>query len=126
MSDYQLSLLKIPVADVARAAAFYRERLKFKETFVAAEYGWAQMEAGALAIALYKPGMGGGDGHVGGSTGFQLALPAAAFDALAAELLPLGVLVENQIHKGDDGTTFIQVRDPDGNVLNVGRREPTV
>src|SRR5438477_11958075 len=71
-SGYKLSLLKIPVSDVARGADFYRETLKFKQDFIVEKYGWAQFSAGDLRIALYKPGMGGGDGKIGGSTGFHL------------------------------------------------------
>ena len=121
---YQLSLLKIPVTDIAKSAEFYRDVLKFKSEFVAEKYGWAQFSAGDLSLALYKPGMGGGDGKPGGSTGFHLALPPDQFDGLAADLLKLGVLVDNRIQHGDDGTTYVQVRDPDGNVLNVGRATP--
>ena len=60
MSDtgYQLALLKIPVTEITRSAAFYREALGFEQQFAAEEYGWAQFAAGDLAVALYKPGMG--------------------------------------------------------------------
>jgi catechol 2,3-dioxygenase-like lactoylglutathione lyase family enzyme len=119
--SYQLSLLKIPVSDIDRSAEFYRDVLKFKPQFVAAKYGWAQFSAGDLPLALYKPGKGGGDGKIGGSTGFHLDLPAEQFDTLAADLLKRGVLVDNRIQRGDDGSTYVQVRDLDGNVLNIGR-----
>jgi catechol 2,3-dioxygenase-like lactoylglutathione lyase family enzyme len=119
--NYQLSLLKIPVTDIARSANFYRDALKFKPEFVAEQYGWAQFDAGGLPLALYKPGMGGGDGKPGGSTGFHLSLPPVQFDLIAADLLKQGVLIDNRIQRGDDGTTYVQVRDPDGNVLNIGR-----
>ena len=122
-SSYKLSLLKIPVSDIARSAAFYTKALKWEPQFVADEYGWAQLDAGGLPVALYKPGMGGGDGKPGGSTGFHLAVPPAAFDTLAADLLGKGVLVDNRVQHGDDGTTFVQLRDPDGNVLNIGRSD---
>ncbi|MDB5328751.1 MAG: hypothetical protein JWM57_4320 [Phycisphaerales bacterium] len=118
---YQLTLLKIPVSDITRSAAFYAETLKWEPQFVADEYGWAQFDAGGLPVALYKPGMGGGDGKPGGSTGFHLAVPADAFSALAADLLSKGVLVDNRVQQGDDGTTYVQLCDPDGNVLNIGR-----
>jgi catechol 2,3-dioxygenase-like lactoylglutathione lyase family enzyme len=118
---YQLSLLKIPVTDIQRSAAFYHDTLGFEQQFVAPQYGWAQLKAGELPLARYKPGMGGGDGHVGGSTGFHLSLPAERFDTLAAALLVQGVLVENRVHHGDDGSVFIDVRDPDGNTLKIGR-----
>ena len=121
--NYELSLLKIPVSDIKRGAEFYETTLKFKPQFVAEQYGWAQLEAGELPLALYKPGMGGGDAKPGGSSGFHLALPAKQFDALAADLVPRGVLVENKIHRGDDGSTFVQVRDPDGNIVHLSRAE---
>jgi catechol 2,3-dioxygenase-like lactoylglutathione lyase family enzyme len=120
---YQLSVLKIPVSDLTRGADFYRDILKFKQEFVAEQWGWAQLSADELPLALYKPGMGGGDGKIGGSTGFHLSLPPAQFDALAADLLKRSVLVDDQVHHSADGGTFIQVRDPDGNILNVGRDE---
>ena len=119
--NYQLSLLKIPVSDIARSAAFYRDALGFAEQFVAEEYGWAQMQAGELPLGLYVPGMGGGDGPMGVGMGFHLSLLPDAFDALAAELLARGALVEDRVHEGDDGTAFLMVRDPDGNTLNIGR-----
>ena len=122
-SPYKLSLLKIPVSDITRGAAFYADALKWEPQFVADEYGWAQFDAGGLPVALYKPGMGGGDGKPGGSTGFHLAVSAAAFETLAADLLAKGVLVDNRVQQGDDGTTFVQLRDPDGNVLNIGRSD---
>ena len=63
--------------------------------------------------------MGGGDGHIGGSVGFHLSLPAERFDTLAAALTVEGVLVDNRVQHGDDGATFIEVRDPDGNTLSI-------
>jgi predicted enzyme related to lactoylglutathione lyase len=118
---YKLGLLKIPVSDIARSAAFYRDALKLKEEFVAPQYGWAQFSAGELPLALYKPGMGGGDGQIGGSTGFHLSLPGEQFDGLAEDLIKRGVIVDGRIQRGDDGTIYVQVKDPDGNVLNIGR-----
>jgi catechol 2,3-dioxygenase-like lactoylglutathione lyase family enzyme len=123
MSDtgYQLSLLKIPVSQITRSADFYREALGLEQQFAAEEYGWAQFQAGDLPLALYKPGMGGGDGKIGGSVGFHLSLPPQRFDALAADLIKRGCLVENKVHRGDDGTTFIEVRDPDANLMKIMR-----
>lgn len=118
---YRLVFLKIPVRDVGSAAAFYREALGFEEAFVAEEYGWAQLAAGDLPLALYEPGKGGGNGAIGGSTGFHLELPVAEFDRLAQDLLARGALEEDRIHQGADGTTFVEVRDPDGNLLKVHR-----
>jgi len=119
--DYELSLLKVPVRDVERAAAFYRDVLGMREAFVAAEYGWAQFGAGSVPLALYVPGMGGGDGEPGGGAGFHLALEADAFEALAERLRAAGALVDDQVHRGADGTVFVDARDPDGNVIKVVR-----
>ena len=117
-------MLKVPVSQLTRSCAFYREALGFIEEFAAEEYGWAQLRAGELTLALYKPGMGGGSGHVGGSVDFHLSLPAEAFDRLAVELLKRdGVVAGNQIARGDDGTVFLEVRDPDANVLHIGRQK---
>lgn len=118
---FKLSLLKIPVVNLQRAVSFYRDTLGFEENFAADEYGWAQLSAGDLTLALFVPGMGGGDGSVGASVGFHLSLPGAEFDELADAVQSAGVLVEDRVHKGNDGTTFIDIRDPDGNVLKVMR-----
>ena len=118
---YKLGLLKVPVTDVEASAAFYRDVLGFELHFAVGEYGWAQLSAGDLPLALYEPGKGGGDGAVGGSTGFHLALGAADFDALAGRLSEAGVLVDDQVHRSDDGSTFLEVRDPDGNTTKVTR-----
>jgi len=118
---YGLSLLKIPVTEINRSVAFFRDFLGLKEEFVADEYGWAQLSAGNLSLALYVPGKGGGEGTVGGSVGFHLTLAAPEFDALSSDLLARGVLGEGRVHQGNDGTTFIDVVDPDGNVLKILR-----
>jgi catechol 2,3-dioxygenase-like lactoylglutathione lyase family enzyme len=118
---YSVALLKIPVSNIKRSAAFYHDTFGFEQESIYPEYGWAQLKAGELPLALYKPGMGGGDGHIGGSTGFHLSLPADRFDTLAAALLVQGVLVENRVHHGDDGTVYLEVRDPDGNTLKINR-----
>ncbi len=118
---YRLSLLKIPVSDVGRASAFYRDVLGLSVEFVAEEYGWAQLAAGEFSLALYVPGQGGGEGRPGGSAGFHLALPDSQFDALAERLRSYGALVDDMVHQGADGTTFVEARDSDGNTLKVMR-----
>lgn len=120
---YALSLLKIPVTDVARSVAFYRDAMGFTEGFVAEEYGWAQLSAGNLSLALFVPGMGGGDAKVGGSAWFHLALAASEFDVLAERIQEREALAEDRVHRGNDGTVFIDVLDPDGNVVKVVRVE---
>lgn len=119
---FQLALLKIPVTEIDRSVAFYRDALDFEEQFVSSEYGWAQLLAGDLPLALYKPGMGGGDGTVGGSLDFHLAMHHERFDGLAKRLQEQGHLVEDTVHQGDDGSTFVDVYDPDGNTLKIMRQ----
>ena len=72
---YQLALLKIPVKNVDVSSLFYSENLGLKIDFAAEEYGWAQLSSGDFSLALYVPGMGGGDGQIGGSVDFHLSLP---------------------------------------------------
>jgi hypothetical protein len=67
--------------------------------------------------------MGGGDGKIGGSVDFHLSLSPRGFDSLAAKLLERGCLLEKSVHQGADGTTFIEVMDPDGNALKVMRAQ---
>ena len=120
---YDLALLKIPVQDIEACATFYRDTLGMEQTFLAAEYGWAQFLAGGHSLALYQPGMGGGNGAPGASTGFHLALPPDAFDSVAERLAAAGALEGDQVHQGNDGTTFVEARDPDGNLLKIMRLE---
>lgn len=117
--DYQIQILKVPVSDIDRAVQFYSDHLRLELQFAAAEYGWAQFSADDLSLALYKPDMGGGNGQIGGSVDFHLALPEEAFQTLADALLEGGHLVDDQIHKGNDGSTFMDVKDPDGNIIKV-------
>ena len=66
--------------------------------------------------------MGGGNGQIGDSLDFCLSLPEQAFQSLAEELLAADYLVDNMIHTGNNGTTFIGVEDPDGNILKIMKR----
>ena len=120
---YKLKLLKIPVADIEASCEFYSTQLAFDVQFKADEYGWAQLSGGDISLALYKPGMGGGDGKIGGSANFHLSLPSDEFDTIAAQLLSNGHLMEGMIHSGNDGSTFIDVIDPDGNVIKVMKNQ---
>ena len=120
--NYQLRLLKIPVKNVDISSLFYSENLGLKIDFAAEEYGWAQLSSGDFSMALYVPGMGGGDGQIGGSVDFHLSLPGEEFDSLASKLLERGHLNEGMIHSGNDGSTFVDMLDPDGNVLKIKKR----
>lgn len=116
---YKIQMLKVPVSNVAASAQFYAEHLGFTLEFAAAEYGWAQLSAADVSLALYQPGMGGGNGQIGGSVDFHLSLPEKAFDFLAADLLEKGLLVDDMVHTGNDGSAFIDVLDPDENIIKV-------
>jgi len=119
---YQLGLVKIPVSDIAISAQFYEKDLGFEQEFIAPEYGWAQFKTGEISLALYKPGMGGGERQLGGSVDFHLVLDGEEFDELSKTMLETKRLSEDMVHKGADGSTFIEILDPDENVLKVFRR----
>lgn len=121
--DYKLGLLKIPVTDVEHSAKFYEEILHLELGFVVPEYGWAQMKAGETDLALYVPGKGGGERQIGGNVDFHLVLEPRDFDELAPTLKDAGHLSENMIHTGNDGSTFIDVYDPDKNIIKVLRKQ---
>ena len=118
---FKLGLLKIPVTDLERAAAFYRDVLGFTEVFVVVEYGWGQFQVDELPIALYVPGMGGGDRQPGGSIDFHLEVSdvEACHDAWVEQgaVIPAGVV------RSDEGSSFFEVTDPDGNALKITQAE---
>jgi len=116
---FNLSLLKLPVTDVTASANFYREGLGFEQQFVAEEYGWAQFMAGEIPIALYKPGMGGGNRKPGGSVDFHLA--TAEIEALRDRLKQYDPAIKAEIFKNDDGSETLEFADPDGNEFKIGR-----
>ena len=112
-----VGLVKIPVSDFERATAWYREGLCLEEQFAVAEYGWAQYATGNLPLCLYAEGRGGGSGSPGGDTGIHLAVSDAP--ALHARFASSGLSGLGELHTGDDGSTFFEVTDPDGNLLKV-------
>lgn len=118
---YRLGLLKVGVSDLDKSIDFYLDHLGFKLDFKVVKYGWAQLSSGEIELALYVPGLGGGDKTFGESTDFHLILKEDDFDPLAEALLRNGYLSENMIHKGNDGSTFIDVLDPDKNIIKVMR-----
>lgn len=120
--NYSLSLLKIPVSDIVVSAPFYRDGLGFEEQFVAEEYGWAQFQAGDLPIALYKPGMGGGNRTPGGSVDFHLSAPD--LEALQAQMKAFDPALKVGIFTNDDGSETLEVADPDGNELKISKFSP--
>jgi predicted enzyme related to lactoylglutathione lyase len=119
---YHLGLLKIPVKDIEKSAQFYEKNLRFQLDFLAPEFGWAQMKAGEISLALYVPGMGGGDRQIGGSVDFHLNLAGEDFDEMAKNMEEAGQLSDDMIHTGADGTTYIDILDLDENIIKVFRR----
>ena len=117
--SFELSLLKIPVLDITVSAPFYRDGLGLEEQFVAAEYGWAQFQAGDLPIALYKPGIGGGNRTPGGSVDFHLSAPD--LEGLQMRLQAFDPTLKIGIFKNDDGSETLEFSDPDGNEIEVSR-----
>lgn len=115
---FTLSMLKVPVSDITASARFYRDGLGFQELFVVEEYGWAQFQAGDIPIALYKPGMGGGNRTPGGSVDFHLA--STDLSALQARLKAFDPELEVGIFKNDDGSETLEFSDPDGNTFKIG------
>jgi len=116
---FELLLLKIPVSDLAASAKFYSEGVGFELEFVVEEYGWAQFEVGGLNLALYKPGMGGGNRKPGGSVDF--ALGARNLDELLERLKKYDPKLKVGIFKNDDGGETLEFSDPDGNEWKIGR-----
>lgn len=113
----ELAFLKVPVSDLQRAVAFYTHALSLTAVFVAEEYGWAQLQDGALSLALYMPGKGGGNRQPGGSVDFQLAHPdIETLQSRIREHFPDG---KAEIFSNDDGSRSLEFADPDGNELKI-------
>jgi catechol 2,3-dioxygenase-like lactoylglutathione lyase family enzyme len=110
------------VSDVARAIAFYTERLGFKLVLHAGT-AFASVSRGPLTLLLSGPGSSGArplpNGQrqePGGYTRIVLGV-----EDLAAEIRRLegaGVRFRNQIESGPGGTQ-IQIEDPDGNPIEL-------
>ena len=111
-----VQLVKIPVADLATASAFYRDTLGLEEQFAVEEFGWAQYGTGGAPLCLYVAGKGGGAGTPGGETGVHLGVTDVA--AVHAAIVARGGAPES-IEEGADGSRFFEISDPDGNLLKV-------
>lgn len=119
---YNLAMLKVGVSDLDKSVKFYTEILDFELEFKVVKYGWAQLKSGDLELALYVPGLGGGEKTLGESTDFHLILDSINFDELASILKENNHLSEDMIHTGNDGTTFIDVLDPDKNIIKIFKK----
>lgn len=110
-----IAMIKVPVADIDRAAPFYTALLGLEPAVQAPEFGWAHFEAEALTLAIYVPGMGGGDRDPGGSVDFNLA--AVDLSDVRDRISALGVTAN--IFDNDDGSVSLEVPDPDGNLIKI-------
>lgn len=116
---YHLSLIKVPVSNIKKALNFYEKHLDIKNVFFVEEYGWAQFDLDGIPFALYEVSKGGGERKLGGSIDFHLALDEDVFEERTKKWIESGILVDNQIHHGNDGTSFVDIIDLDYNQLKV-------
>ncbi|QBF29767.1 VOC family protein [Thalassococcus sp. S3] len=107
-----LLMAKIPVPDLETVLPFYRALIGGSPQFEAVEYGWVQLTDD---LALYVPGMGGGDGVSGHDTDFHLGHPD--LKDLLARLSPLSK--DAALHDNADGSQSLEVSDPAGNRLKI-------
>jgi catechol 2,3-dioxygenase-like lactoylglutathione lyase family enzyme len=101
----------LPVTDVQRSLAFYRDTLGLEE--VRAADGWAELDANGLHIGLNATESPSGGG--GGVIAFQ---PEGGLDAAVEQLRGDGVEIAGEISEHPWGrvATF---KDPDGNDLQL-------
>lgn len=115
--DMIVQMVKIPVADIERAALFYRDVLGLEEDFIVVAYGWAQFSAGNLPVALYVPGKGGGTGTPGQSDCLHLTTSDA--DAFRARLTAAEIDPDSHFYTGADHISYFELQDPDGNTIKI-------
>ncbi|MCA9915412.1 MAG: VOC family protein [Anaerolineae bacterium] len=116
-TNITVQMVKIPVSDIDKAVPFYRDTLGLTEEFIVPEYGWAQFKAADVPLALYVPGMGGGNGKAGEADCLHLAITDA--DAFRVQLVAGGIEPDGCYHQGNDGSAYFEVQDPDGNTFKV-------
>jgi len=114
--------VRYQVSDVARAVAFYTERLGFKlETQKLPAF--ANVSLGALQILLSGPGASGSralpDGRRQEPGGWnRVVLRVENLPGLIESLKPLGLRFRNEMEVGPGGKQ-IQLEDPDGNPIEL-------
>lgn len=113
----EITLIKIPVSNIEKSIAYYRDVVGLPESFSVPEYGWAQFAVGSLPFCLYDPGKGGGGGTPGtcDTVHFAVADASASYDVLTAK----GAIIPGGLETSADGMTFFDLHDPDGNVIKV-------
>ncbi len=112
---FDVRLLKIPVRNLPTSIAFYEQVLGLPASFVAEPYGWAHFSLANFELALYVPGLGGGNRGPGGSVDFHLCHDDIdALYEVARQRSEDAVL-----HANDDGSHSLEFPDPDGNLLKI-------
>jgi glyoxylase I family protein len=114
--------VRYQVSDVARAAAFYTERLGFKLEMQKLP-AFANVSLGALQILLSGPGASGSralpDGRRQEPGGWnRVVLRVENLPGLIESLKPLGLRFRNEMEVGPGGKQ-IQLEDPDGNPIEL-------
>ena len=118
--DMKLELVPLPVTDVDRAKAYYRDGLGFVEDHD------VQPAPGVRVVQLTPPGSACSVGLGTGLPAFEgtpgslraLHLVVADLDAACAELRARGVEVDPVVDVGG-GVRYAGLRDPDGNTLTL-------
>ena len=114
--------VRYQVSDVARAVAFYTERLGFKLEMQKLP-AFANVSLGALQILLSGPGASGSralpDGRRQEPGGWnRVVLRVENLSGLIESLKPLGLRFRNEMEVGPGGKQ-IQLEDPDGNPIEL-------
>ncbi len=114
--------VRYQVSDVARAVAFYTERLGFKLEMQKLP-AFANVSLGALQILLSGPGASGSralpDGRRQEPGGWnRVVLRVENLPGLIESLKPLGLRFRNEMEEGPGGKQ-IQLEDPDGNPIEL-------
>ena len=114
--------VRYQVSDVARAVAFYTERLGFKLEMQKLP-AFANVSLGALQILLSGPGASGSralaDGRRQEPGGWnRVVLRVENLPGLIESLKPSGLRFRNEMEVGPGGKQ-IQLEDPDGNPIEL-------
>jgi len=114
--------VRYQVSDVARAVAFYTERLGFKLELQKLP-AFANVSLGALQILLSGPGASGSralpDGRRQEPGGWnRVVLRVENLPGLIESLKPSGLRFRNEMEVGPGGKQ-IQLEDPDGNPIEL-------